>query len=1287
MNNHRIQKFDLSGKPQGMIDCYGSGESRPAAPAGIAVDRSGNIYVTDISNDNIQWLAYDPARGDLAIQESTNITLTAQNATDLSLAASTPGQDNSSAGMMALASPSGNGPSTYINLTGTAGNGSWYRSNVTVTLSPYAKSGTLIGGTYYRLDNGQWIKYEGPFGLTGEGTTTVSYYSVDNLGNAETEQSTNVRIDKTPPAVTGTRLGNPGADGWYTGSVIVHFNASLPDLSGVVYVSPDQTISENGISEVVGSAYDLAGNIGTCVVTVKIDNKPPTTNILLSGMAGGNGWYTSDVRVNFSAGDGESGVNMTEYSLDGGIWKPATPFVINKEGVTTVYYRSTDRAENVEPENTMMIKIDKTAPGISGAPDRDPEASGWYISPVTVTFAASDIYSGVMPGSVTQPVTLPLKGIPLDGPYQSVTGTATDNAGNTATVVVGNLNIDMYPPTTTCTIDGAGGGVGDNTWYRTNVTVTLFAKDAGSGVNETKYNRNNTGWNDYHPFVIPDEGTTTVSYGSTDNVGHVEPGQTTLVRIDKTPPKVTCVNITQPNGDGWYTEPVIIHFTATDDRSGVVYVTPDITLSSDGANQTITGYAMDVAGNTGSVTVNGYNVDLSAPVTTCILNRTPNGDGWFSGDVSASLSSSDSVANSLEIIKYSFDGTDWQTYDNTPLPIHDEGVNVLYYYSTDNFSHVEPMNAQNIRIDNSPPTLAYQISGGSQANGWYTQNVTVHFIAADAISGIKSVTPDVHLTDDGAGQVVRGTATDFAGHSVSIQTTGIDVDTNPPVTMCTLGGTMGDNGWYKSSVAVTLDASDGDGSGINYTLYRLDNGPWATGNQLTISDDGPHAINYQSVDNLNNTEAVKTRTLKVDKTAPIITGSTAPGPTQYGWYNSSVVVHFNASDSMSGLVSVSPDVTLSGDGADQTVTGTATDNAGNSASCTMNVNIDKTPPATNYTLEGSAGVNGWNTSDVKVTFSADDLSLLNIWHSFDNKNWSASNPFTIKDEGCRTIYYYAEDKAGNKETPKSFGLKIDKTAPTITYNIAGTPGLVGAYRSDVTISFGSSDGGTSGLANAQYSLDGNTWKPLANITLTAEGDYNIPYYASDNAGNKASGVILLTIDKTVPAVNVTTPQSNAEDVFLDSQPAVTFNELMDPASLNNSTFTLTSSDDQRINGSIHYVQNGSEGMATFIPEYPLSPYTIYTASLSTDIKDPAGNHLASPYKWTFTTGYMDSAGNESATPMPESTVAPTGSPTPKPGGIPIIGQLPSIPILPVIVFLAIIAVGVVAFIYLTRMKK
>src|SRR5436190_11600628 len=100
----------------------------------------------------------------------------------------------------------------------------------------------------------------------------------------------------------------------------------------------------------------------------------------------------------------------------------------------TLTYWSVDNAGNEETHHTLTIQIDMTPPTISGAPDRLPNANGWYNADVTVTFTAMDALSGI--ASSTGPITLS-----GEGANQSATGTATDRAGNSASATVSGTNI------------------------------------------------------------------------------------------------------------------------------------------------------------------------------------------------------------------------------------------------------------------------------------------------------------------------------------------------------------------------------------------------------------------------------------------------------------------------------------------------------------------------------------------------------------------------------------------------------------------------------------------------------------------------------------------------------------------------------------------------------------------------------------------------------------------------------------------------------------------------------
>ena len=72
---------------------------------------------------------------------------------------------------------------------------------------------------------------------------------------------------------------------------------------------------------------------------------------------------------------------------------------------------------------------------------------------------------------------------------------------------------------------------------------------------------------------------------------------------------------------------------------------------------------------------------------------------------------------------------------------------------------------------------------------------------------------------------------------------------------------------------------------------------------------------------------------------------------------------------------------------------------------------------------------------------------------------------------------------------------------------------------------------------------------------------------------------------------------------------------LDPATVTTATFTLKDAANTSVAGAVTYV--GST--ATFAPAAPLAAATRYTATLTTGVKDAAGNTLAQPYSWSFTT--------------------------------------------------------------------
>ena len=149
-------------------------------------------------------------------------------------------------------------------------------------------------------------------------------------------------------------------------------------------------------------------NASGLAVFAAIDTTAPTTTAQVSPQPNPNGWNNTSVTVTLKATDNPGGVvKQIEYSLSGAttsgtqiVAGNTTSFPLSNEGVTTVSYFATDQAGNTEAIQNLTVKIDKTAPMISGMP-----GSGCSLWPpnhklvqVGVVTAADSI-SGIAPGS------------------------------------------------------------------------------------------------------------------------------------------------------------------------------------------------------------------------------------------------------------------------------------------------------------------------------------------------------------------------------------------------------------------------------------------------------------------------------------------------------------------------------------------------------------------------------------------------------------------------------------------------------------------------------------------------------------------------------------------------------------------------------------------------------------------------------------------------------------------------------------------------------------------------
>ncbi len=88
-------------------------------------------------------------------------------------------------------------------------------------------------------------------------------------------------------------------------------------------------------------------------------------------------------------------------------------------------------------------------------------------------------------------------------------------------------------------------------------------------------------------------------------------------------------------------------------------------------------------------------------------------------------------------------------------------------------------------------------------------------------------------------------------------------DVTPPVTTCEITGT--------NPVTITLTATDDD-SGVNYTKYKIDDGPYETYTApVQVTEVGDHVVYFYSVDIAGNVETEKSQNFTVEAPAVEIT--------------------------------------------------------------------------------------------------------------------------------------------------------------------------------------------------------------------------------------------------------------------------------------------------------------------------------------------------------------------------------------------------------------------------------
>ncbi|MDT4942571.1 MAG: large repetitive protein, partial [Pseudonocardiales bacterium] len=336
-------------------------------------------------------------------------------------------------------------------------------------------------------------------------------------------------------------------------------------------------------------------------------------------------------------------------------------------------------------------------------------------------------------------------------------------------------------------------------------------------------------------------GTHLVGLYAVDAAGNAHDEIGTTIKVDtKAPHTTVAMHSPTPDGlNGWYLSLPYIEIGADDQPADYDNVLPNGSgvfkteyQLDGGAWQPYTG-AFQIAGehtlcarsidNAGLVEaaqcVGAVKGDDKNPTTSLSVAGTPGLNGWYTSNVTLTVTASDPVPGS-GLVQPGAPGS--PCYDAIPVAPVPAGTCVS--------------------IDGRP---------FARSVGSYTLGEGVHTVLAYTV--------------------------DAAGHRSTVVTTDVRIDkSNPYTTARTIPPYSAQNGWFRAVPRVVLRAADGDmNAGVAATYYKVDSGAYQPYTGPFDIQNGLHTVSYYSTDLAGHIEAVKSFNLKVDTTPPTVTPSSA----------------------------------------------------------------------------------------------------------------------------------------------------------------------------------------------------------------------------------------------------------------------------------------------------------------------------------------------------------------------------------------------------------------------------
>jgi RHS repeat-associated protein len=569
-------------------------------------------------------------------------------------------------------------------------------------------------------------------------------------------------------------------------------------------------------------------------------------------------------------------------------------------------------------------------------------------------------------------------------------------------------------------------------------------------------------------------------------------------------------------------------------------------IAVDGTHK-ITVHAVDAPGNVADASLD-LLVDTKAPVITLFGNDLALDEGKiFAADVKLSATIAD-LSKTTTVVKLNTDVV------TLPLPVAEEKVHSVTVTSTDLVGNSSSV-TRSFTVDKTAPVVTAFANGTElPASSAFSTNVTLTWTATDlTLDKVTATLDDAPVT---SGTVITTerihtlviTATDKATHSTTITRTFPISKSKPGVTIIANGEPLESGKAFKVPVKFHFDIQSPTPT---TTIASVDGAPFSD-NGTVSTESATHTISVKVTNASGLSTELGPIPFSIDLHAPVITLTENGVPFADAMkFARNVLPVVTVTDNQTanpqrhlfvdGLEFTIGD-SITSENADHTISVTAVDAAGNSASVgPFHFILDKTKPVVTLTdgdakafaADGSSLFNHPVSLIVTVTDITEAKPSLIVKGApfalgagVKQANGSVvykSSPISADD--IYPVSVTATDAVNLTSDPVTASFRIDTTPPVITFT---APDANATVATPTILARGTSDDSVTLVVNdrdANIDLAAKTFA-ITGVAIL-EGRNVITAIGTDRAGNRGSATLIVNLDTRAPELSVIAPLANA----------------------------------------------------------------------------------------------------------------------------------------------------------------